>query len=49
MARGIEGRPIFQNAADREDFIKRLGLLNIDADLKKENQLCNLVNLRDGR
>ena len=27
MARGIEGRPIFQNDHDRQDFLKRLALL----------------------
>gem|GEM_PF-2970231 len=83
ITRGIEGRPIFQNAADREDFIVRFSRLIIDTDLcqedpyllelgalhpsqsdksqscfrskmprkvfilKKENQWCNLVDLRN--
>ena len=32
MARGIEGRPIFQNAADREDFMERLGHIIKDTE-----------------
>jgi len=34
IARGIEGRPIFQNAADREDFMERLGHIIKDTETK---------------
>ena len=34
MARGIEGRPIFQNAKDREDFIERLGSISTETETK---------------
>jgi putative transposase len=34
MARGIEGRPIFQNDHDRKDFLKRLALLIEETETK---------------
>ena len=34
MARGIEGRKIFQNNSDREDFIERLGYLIKETETK---------------
>jgi len=34
MARGIEGRPIFQNDHDRQDFLKRLALLIEETETK---------------
>lgn len=34
ITRGIEGRPIFQNAADREDFMERLGHIIKDTETK---------------
>ena len=34
MARGIEGRPIFQNDHDRQDFIKRLALIIDETETK---------------
>jgi len=34
MARGIEGRPIYQNDTDRQDFIKRLALIIDETETK---------------
>ena len=34
MARGIEGRPIFQNDLDRKDFITRLALIIEETETK---------------
>jgi putative transposase len=34
ITRGIEGRPIFQNAADREDFVERLSHIIKDTETK---------------
>ena len=32
ICRGIEGRPIFQNATDRNDFVERLGNILKETD-----------------